>query len=230
MSRERAAALHSDHLSRSRARGEASLTEFDLWSTDEEIEELDDLDELDMDTDRDSDGDEQVVIAPRARHVKVQLDAHGRQVAFSVGSLVSQPTSEQQQSATMPPVTSVPFTYVPAIPTITNPYPSMTMVLVLHVQLTMGMSWAQQITVSSQQSLPQPVPVPTTQVQPLITQAQVPPLLTAAPIFTFNVTDHQRGWTAGTEGVAGSALLPPTLPIHSHEARRQFDRNQMMQA
>ncbi len=86
MSREQAAALHSDHLGRNRAHGEASPAEFGSWSTDEEIEELDDLDELDMETDGDSDGDDQVVIAPRRRQVKVQLDAHGRQVAFSVAA------------------------------------------------------------------------------------------------------------------------------------------------
>ncbi len=229
MTREQAMALHSDHLCRCRARGETSSTEFDSWSTDKEIAELDDLDELDMDTDENSE-DERVVIPPRSRQVKVQLNAQGRQVAFSVSSPLHQPTLEQQQTAAILPVTSVPFTFVPAIPTITNPYPAVTIGPVPHVFLTMGMSWAQQTALSSQQLLPQPTPVLTTQVQPPITQAQVPPLLTMAPIFTYNVTDHQAGWTAGTGGAVGSALLPPTLPICSHEARRQFDQNQVMQA
>ncbi len=167
-----------------------------------------------------------MVIPPRTRHVKVQLDSQGRQVAFSVGSPPGQPVL-QQHAATAPPVTSVPFTYVPAIPTITDPYPSVTMVPVPHVQPMMGTSWVQRTAVYSQQSLPQPVPIPTAKVQPPIGQVQVPPSATAHT-YAFNVMDYQRQWTTGTEGAVGSALLPPTLPVRGHAARRQHDRNQLI--
>ncbi len=64
LSREQTAALHSNHLRRHKVRSESSPMEFDSWSTDEELLELDDLEELDMETDEDS-GDERVVILLR---------------------------------------------------------------------------------------------------------------------------------------------------------------------
>ncbi len=153
MSREQAAALHSDHLHRRKARSETSPTKFDSWSTDEELTELDDLEEMDMEMDEES-GDERVVIPPRRPDVKVHLDVQGRHMAFSVGSPLSQPTLAQQQAAAVRPATSVPFTFVPTVPTITNPYPAVMMVPVQQVYPTMGLSWAQPTMVFSQQLLP----------------------------------------------------------------------------
>ncbi len=72
-------------MNRSGKRGETSAAEAGSWSTGDEIEELDDMEEQDMDTEDDESGDDdRVVIAPKRRQVKVQLDAHGRQVAFVV--------------------------------------------------------------------------------------------------------------------------------------------------
>ncbi len=161
--------------------------------------------------------------------MKVQLDLQGRHIAFSVGSLLSQLTLQQWQEAALPLVTAVPFTYVLAITTVMDQHPAVMMVPVQQVYPTMGMSWAQLPALPLPQLTPQPIPVPTTQVQVLTMQAQVPPLPTAAPIFTYNVMEN-AGWSASTGGVAGSALLPLTLPFCSHEAQRQFNRNQQMQA
>ncbi len=150
------------------------------------------------------------------------MDSQGRHIAFSVGSPLSQPTLQQQHEAAVLTVsTAVPFTYVPAILTMTDPFLAVMMVPVLHVQPSMGMSWAQPPALPPPQLMPQPIPMPTT-------QAQVPPIPTAAPIFTYNVMENM-GWNASTGGAAGSALLPPTLPVCSHKARRLFDRNQQLQ-
>ncbi len=78
-------------VSRSGMSGEPGATECDSWIDDEEVEDLDDFEELDMDTEDKGSEDEWVVIPPRRRQVKVQLNSQGRQVAFSVGSPPNQP-------------------------------------------------------------------------------------------------------------------------------------------